>query len=153
MRGLDTSVPHPARIYDYWLGGKDNFAADREAAERILTVMPFMRELSRANRLFLATAVHHLVQTGVRQFLDIGTGLPAANNTHEVAQRVAPDARVVYVDNDRSKSGCSHAWLSRLSRVRACASARVGGHVRGVRRDDETTGLGRLARRQESSAT
>ncbi len=100
ISGLDTSVPHPARIYDYWLGGKDNFAADREAAEQILAVMPFMRELSRANRLFLATAVHYLVQAGIRQFLDIGTGLPAANNTHEVAQQAAPDARIVYVDND-----------------------------------------------------
>jgi hypothetical protein len=99
-RGFDTSVPHPARIYDYWLGGKDNFAADRQAAEQILAVMPFMRELSRANRMFLATAVHYLVQAGVRQFLDIGTGLPAANNTHEVAQREAKDARIVYVDND-----------------------------------------------------
>jgi hypothetical protein len=100
IRGFDPSIPHPARIYDYWLGGKDHFPADREAAEQILAVMPFMRELSRANRLFLATAVRYLVQAGVRQFLDIGTGLPAANNTHEVAQRAAPDARIVYVDND-----------------------------------------------------
>ena len=100
MSRFDTSVPHPARIYDYWLGGKDNFAADREAAEQILAVAPFMRENSRANRLFLATAVHYLVQAGIRQFLDIGTGLPAANNTHQVAQQAAPDARIVYVDND-----------------------------------------------------
>jgi hypothetical protein len=100
VRGLDTSIAHPARIYDYLLGGKDNFAADREAAERLLAVAPFAREQSRANRLFLGTAVHYLVRAGVRQFLDIGTGLPAANNTHEVAQRDAPDARIVYVDND-----------------------------------------------------
>jgi hypothetical protein len=108
VRGLDTSVAHPARVYDYLLGGKDNFAADREAAERLLSVVPFMRKQSRANRLFLGTAVHYLVRAGVRQFLDIGTGLPAANNTHEVAQRDAPDARIVYVDNDRCKSGCAH---------------------------------------------
>jgi hypothetical protein len=100
VRGLDTSVAHPARVYDYLLGGKDNFAADREAGERLLTVVPFIREQARANRLFLGTAVHYLVRAGVRQFLDIGTGLPAANNTHEVAQRNAPDARIVYVDND-----------------------------------------------------
>ena len=100
VRGLDTSVAHPARVYDYLLGGKDNFAADREAAERLLSVVPFIRKQSRANRLFLGAAVHYLVRAGVRQFLDIGTGLPAANNTHEVAQRDAPDARIVYVDND-----------------------------------------------------
>jgi len=100
IHGIDTTTAHPARIYDYWLGGENNFAADRDAAERILAVMPFMRELSRANRLFLASAVRYLVQSGIRQFLDIGSGLPAANSTHEVAQRVAPDARIVYVDND-----------------------------------------------------
>jgi hypothetical protein len=98
--GFDISVPHPARIYDYWLGGKDNFAADREAAEQIHAVMPFMRELSRANRRFLVNAVVYLVRAGIRQFLDIGTGLPAANGIHEVAQAIAPDSRVVYVDND-----------------------------------------------------
>jgi len=112
FRGFDTSVPHPARIYDYWLGGKDNFAADRQAAEQILAAMPFMRELSRANRMFLATAVHYLVQAGVRQFLDIGTGLPAANNTHEVAQREAKDARIVYVDNDPIVLSHAQALLS-----------------------------------------
>jgi S-adenosyl methyltransferase len=100
IRRLDTSVAHPARVYDYWLGGKDNFAADRETAERILTLMPSTRESARANRLFLAAVVHYVVQAGIRQFLDIGTGLPAASNTHEVAQQAAPEARVVYVDND-----------------------------------------------------
>jgi hypothetical protein len=99
--GLDTSVAHPARVWDYLLGGKDNFAADREAAEKVLEVMPIMGRVARAGRAFLATAVHHLAaDLGVRQFLDIGTGLPTANNTHEVAQRTAPDSRVVYVDND-----------------------------------------------------
>jgi SAM-dependent methyltransferase len=98
---LNTSVPHIARIYDYWLGGKDNFAVDRQAAEEALAAMPTLAANARANRAFLGRAVHHLAaEAGIRQFLDIGTGLPAANNTHEVAQRAARDARIVYVDND-----------------------------------------------------
>jgi hypothetical protein len=98
---IDTSVAHPARVYDYWLGGKDNFAADREAAERVLAVTPGLRERVRANRGFLARATRYLAaEAGIRQFLDIGTGIPAGNNTHEVAQAVAPDSRIVYVDND-----------------------------------------------------
>src|SRR5215475_9620416 len=98
---IDTSVAHPARVYDYWLGGKDNFAADREAGDRVLAVTPGLRERVRANRAFLVRAVRYLAtEAGIRQFLDIGTGIPSANNTHEVAQRAAPDARVVYVDND-----------------------------------------------------
>src|SRR6266478_5103861 len=98
---LDTSVAHPARVYDYWLGGTDNFAADREAAERVLAVAPGLRYRVRANRAFLGRATRYLAaEAGIRQFLDIGTGIPAAGNTHEVAQRAAPDARVVYVDND-----------------------------------------------------
>ena len=101
VSGLDTSVAHPARVYDYWLGGKDNFAADREAAERVLAVAPGLRYRVRANRAFLGRASRYLAaEAGIRQFLDIGTGIPAADNTHEVAQRAAPDARVVYVDND-----------------------------------------------------
>ncbi len=99
--GIDTSVAHPARVYDYWLGGKDNFAADREAAERVLAVTPGLRFRVQANRAFLARAVRYLAgEAGIRQFLDIGTGIPSASNTHEVAQAVAPDARVVCVDND-----------------------------------------------------
>jgi hypothetical protein len=99
--GINTSVAHPARVYDYWLGGKDNFAADREAAERVLAATPGLRFRVRANRAFLARAVRYLAgEAGIRQFLDIGTGIPAANNTHEVAQAVAPECRVVYVDND-----------------------------------------------------
>jgi O-methyltransferase involved in polyketide biosynthesis len=94
-------VAHPARIYDYWLGGKDNFAADRIAAEEVLTLMPVMAQVARSVRMFLAAVVHHLAaDAGIRQFLDIGTGLPTVNNTHEVAQRAAPGARIVYVDND-----------------------------------------------------
>jgi len=101
IAGLDTSVAHPARVYDYWLGGKDNFAADREAAERVLAVTPGLRFRVRANRAFLGRVTRFLAaEAGIRQFLDIGTGIPTAENTHEVAQRAAPDARVVYVDND-----------------------------------------------------
>jgi len=98
---IDTTVAHPARVYDYWLGGKDNFAADREAAERVLAVTPGLRFRVQANRAFLARVVRYLAaEAGIRQFLDIGTGIPSANNTHEVAQAVAPDSRIVYVDND-----------------------------------------------------
>jgi predicted O-methyltransferase YrrM len=107
---IDTSVAHPARVYDYWLGGSNNFPADREAAERVLAATPGLRSRVRANLAFLARAVRYLAaEAGIRQFLDIGTGIPAANNTHEVAQAVAPDARIVYVDNDRCKSGCAQA--------------------------------------------
>ncbi len=98
---FDTSVAHAARVYDYWLGGKDNFAADREAAEKALEVYPDIVWAARANRAFLARAVRYLVETaGIRQFLDVGTGIPTANNTHEVAQAAAPECRVVYVDHD-----------------------------------------------------
>jgi hypothetical protein len=98
---LDTSVPHIARVYDYWLGGKDNFEADRVVAEQVIATLPDIRLSVRAQRAFLGRAVHFLAaEAGIRQFLDIGTGLPSANNTHEVAQRVAPESRVVYVDND-----------------------------------------------------
>jgi len=101
IANIDTSVAHPARVYDYWLGGKDNFAADREAAERVLAVTPGLRFRVRANRAFLARAVRYLAgEAGIRQFLDVGTGIPAANNTHEVAQAAAPDSKIVYVDND-----------------------------------------------------
>ena len=98
---LDTSTAHPARVYDYWLGGKDNFAADREAGEQALKAYPQLAEAVRSNRAFLVRAVGFLTgPAGVRQFLDIGTGIPSAENTHEVAQREAPDSRIVYVDND-----------------------------------------------------
>jgi hypothetical protein len=98
---VDTTVAHIARVYDYWLGGKDNFAADRIAAQRVIAAYPDIVRSARGNRAFLGRAVRYLVrEAGVRQFLDIGTGLPAANNTHEVAQGVAPECRVVYVDND-----------------------------------------------------
>jgi len=98
---IDTSMAHPARVYDYWLGGKDNFAADREAAELALQAYPELAKAVQANRAFLARAVRYLTgAAGIRQFLDVGTGIPAASNTHQVAQREAPDSRIVYVDND-----------------------------------------------------
>ena len=98
---LDTSVPHIARVYDYWLGGKDNFAVDREAAEQVIEAYPGILRDVRAQRAFLSNAVSYLAGVaGIRQFLDIGTGIPTANNTHEVAQDVEPGCRVVYVDND-----------------------------------------------------
>lgn len=98
---FDISVAHQARIYDYWLGGKDNFAADRKAAEEAIAAYPTVVTGARANRQFLVRAVRHLaVDVGIRQFLDVGTGIPSANNTHEVAQAAAPESRVVYVDYD-----------------------------------------------------
>jgi hypothetical protein len=99
--GFDARVAHPARVYDYWLGGKDNFAADRIAGEETIAAYPAIRASARANRAFLARSVRYLAaEAGIRQFLDIGTGLPTASNTHEVAQSVAPESRIVYVDND-----------------------------------------------------
>jgi len=98
---LRTDVAHSARIYDYLLGGKDNFAADRQAAEAIVAATPNMPVSMRANRNFMARVVHVIAaELGIRQFLDVGTGLPTTPNLHEVAQRVAPESRVVYVDND-----------------------------------------------------
>ena len=107
---IDTSKPHAARMYDYLLGGKDHFAVDRETAEKAIQAIPTGRTAARENRAFLGRAVRYLAaEAGIRQFLDIGTGLPSANNVHEVAQAVAPQSRVVYADNDRVQSGCSHA--------------------------------------------
>jgi trans-aconitate methyltransferase len=98
---FDTGVAHIARVYDYWLGGKDNYAADRAAGDEALEAYPNLVFSVRANRAFLARTVRYLVEeAGIRQFLDIGTGIPTANNTHQVAQSVAPECRVVYVDND-----------------------------------------------------
>jgi hypothetical protein len=98
---VDTSVAHSARVHNYWLGGKDNFAADRAAGDAVLDAYPGIVMSVRANRAFLARAVRFLTEeAGIRQFLDIGTGIPASNNTHEVAQHAAPECRVVYVDYD-----------------------------------------------------
>ena len=98
---FDPSVPHPARVYAYWLGGKDHYPADRQAAEEVIRRRPQVVAGARANRAFLSRVVRYLAgECGIRQFLDIGTGLPAPDNTHEVAQAIAPESRVVYVDND-----------------------------------------------------
>ena len=98
---LDTTVAHSPRIWNYWLGGKDNFAVDREVGDQIRAMNPAIVDIALADRAFLRRAVQYLAgEVGIRQFLDIGTGLPTADNTHEVAQRVAPESRIVYVDND-----------------------------------------------------
>jgi hypothetical protein len=117
----DTTVAHPARVYNYWLGGKDNFEADRVVGEQTKAAYPEIVSGVRAQRAFLASAVRYLVaQRGVRQFLDVGTGLPAAENTHEVAQSLAPDSRVVYVDNDPMVLAHARALLT-SSPEGACA--------------------------------
>ncbi len=98
---LDTSVPHSARVWNYWLGGKDNYQADRMVGDQVMAMFPDIARIARLQRSFLARAVHYLVgEAGIRQFLDIGTGLPTASNTHQVAQAIAPESRIVYVDND-----------------------------------------------------
>jgi O-methyltransferase involved in polyketide biosynthesis len=98
---IDTTIPHSARIWNYWLGGKDNFAVDREAGDQYRQVFPGVVDVARASRAFLTRTVLYLAgEAGVRQFLDIGTGLPTVDNTHQIAQRVAPESRIVYVDND-----------------------------------------------------
>jgi O-methyltransferase involved in polyketide biosynthesis len=98
---FDSTVAHPARVYDYWLGGKDNYAADRAAGDQVIEANPSVPDGVRANRAFLRRAVRYLAgEAGIRQFLDIGSGLPTNENTHEVAQQIAPDARIVYVDSD-----------------------------------------------------
>lgn len=120
MPDFDTRVPHNARVYNYLLGGKDNFAADREAGERFMAVFPGVVRSVRANRTFLARAVRFLAGVGIRQFLDIGTGIPAAGNTHQVAQAIAPDSHVVYVDNDPIVLSHAQALL-KSTREGACA--------------------------------
>jgi hypothetical protein len=98
---IDTTVPHSARIWNYWLGGKDNYAVDRAAGDGYAKVFPGIVDVARASRAFLTRSIRYLAQeAGIRQFLDVGTGLPTADNTHQVAQRIAPEARIVYVDND-----------------------------------------------------
>ena len=128
---IDVTKPHPARMYDYFLGGKDNFAADRTVAAQVLDSWGSVRTAVRENRAFLGRAVRYLAgEAGISQFLDIGTGLPSANNVHEVAQAINPGARVVYADNDRCKSGCAHAcqagWSERGS-APACVRRRPCG--------------------------
>ncbi|MEV5882752.1 SAM-dependent methyltransferase [Streptomyces sp. NPDC052020] len=110
---IDTTKPHSARFWNYFVGGKDHYEIDRELGDRIKKICPGLVDVAVASRLFLGRAVRHLAAVeGVRQFLDIGTGLPTADNTHEVAQRVAPDARIVYVDNDPIVLAHAHALLT-----------------------------------------
>jgi hypothetical protein len=100
--GIDVSVSRSARVWNYWLGGKDNYPVDQEAGDQFAAILPSIVDIARAQRAFLVRAVRYLAgEVGIRQFLDVGTGLPTANNTHEVAQATAPASRVVYVDNDR----------------------------------------------------
>jgi hypothetical protein len=98
---IDSSVPHSARVWNYWLGGKDNYAPDRMVGDQVMAMFPDITKLARADRAFLRRAVTYLVRdAGIRQFLDVGTGLPTADNTHQVAQSIARESRIVYVDND-----------------------------------------------------
>jgi len=98
---IDTTVPHSARIWNYWLGGKDNYEVDRLAGDQFSGIYPGIVDIARADRAFLGRVIRYVAgEAGVRQFLDVGTGLPTADNTHQVAQRVAPESRIVYVDND-----------------------------------------------------
>ncbi|MEV1167669.1 SAM-dependent methyltransferase [Nonomuraea sp. NPDC049784] len=98
---IDTSKPHQARVWNHWLGGKDNYPVDRQLAEKLRDIYPGMEDIARHSRVFLGRAVRYLAgKAGIRQFLDVGTGLPTVDHTHEVAQRVDPASRVVYVDND-----------------------------------------------------
>jgi len=114
---FDTSVAHPARVYDYLLGGKENYQADREAAEGIMAISPNVLPSVQANRAFLRRAVQYLTaEAGIRQFLDIGTGLPTAENTHQVVQGIAPESRVVYVDNDPIVLAHARALLARIKK-------------------------------------
>jgi hypothetical protein len=117
---LDTSTAHSARVWNYLLGGKDNFAADREAGEMILQMFPDIAHVARVQRRFLGRAVRYLAaDAGIRQFLDIGTGLPTADNTHQIAQQVAPESRVVYVDNDPISRVADSVTLVTPPRARA----------------------------------
>jgi len=101
VKEIDPSVPHSARVWNYWLGGKENFPADRKVGDEVRAIYPGVVDIARQSRGFLGRAVRFLAgEAGIRQFLDIGTGLPTVDNTHEVAQRIAPECRIVYVDND-----------------------------------------------------
>jgi O-methyltransferase involved in polyketide biosynthesis len=114
-QGIDVNVPNAARMYDYYLGGDNNFPADRETAERVLRTAPWIRATALENRAMMGRAVRALAADGLRQFIDVGAGLPTRGNVHEMAQTVTPDARVVYVDNDPIVLGHNRALLSRVS--------------------------------------
>jgi SAM-dependent methyltransferase len=114
---LDTSVPNVARMYDYMLGGRENFQADRDAVDGILRALPEVRETVRDNRAFLRRAVRYLAEQGVSQFLDVGSGLPTQDNVHEIARETSPDARVAYVDRDPLVVSHGNALLAKSERV------------------------------------
>lgn len=116
---VDTRIPNPARVYDYWLDGDHNFQADRELAEKIIGIMPGIRDASRLNRAFLRRAVAFMVDAGIRQFLDIGSGIPTVGNLHEIAQQADPECRVVYVDKDPVAVAHSRLLLSGNDRTAA----------------------------------
>jgi O-methyltransferase involved in polyketide biosynthesis len=143
---FDASRPSVARIYDYWLGGKDNFAADREEAERVLAVYPPLVQMVRENRLFLSRSVSWLASEGIRQFLDIGSGLPTSHNTHEVAQAVDPGCRVAYVDSDPVVLSHGNALL------RGDGVAIVAGDLREPKEIIESTAVRELIRPDEPTA-
>jgi hypothetical protein len=140
---LDVTKPNIARVWDYWLGGKDNFAADRELAEKMLEVHPVSAQMARENREFLGRAVGHVATAGVRQFIDVGAGLPTALNTHDIAQGVDVEAKVAYVDNDEMVISHARSLLVTSPRVIA-----VPGDMLSPERilaDEKLTGLINLA--------
>ncbi len=142
--GIDVTVPSVARMYDYYLGGKDNFAADREAADKIIALIPGARDGARRNREFLGRAVRFAAESGIRQFLDIGAGLPTQQNVHQVAQGVAPESRIVYVDNDPIVLAHGRALLADNDRTTV-----VAGDLRdpdAILADPQVTGLLDLSR-------
>jgi hypothetical protein len=104
---IDATVPHSARIWNYWLGGKDNYEVDRMVGDQVAQLFPGIRDSARVSRAYLNRVIRYLTaEAGIRQFLDVGTGLPTVDNTHEVAQRIAPESRIVYVDNDPLGGWC-----------------------------------------------
>jgi S-adenosyl methyltransferase len=121
MQPFDTAKPNVARVWDYWLGGKDNFAADRELAQKMLELYPLSAQMARENRQFLGRAVGYVADQGIRQFIDVGAGLPTAVNTHDVACRAAPGAKVAYVDNDPVVLAHAQALLATAPGVIALA--------------------------------
>jgi hypothetical protein len=142
--GIRVDIPHPARVYDYMLGGHDHFAADRQMAEVGLRHMPEMRVSSRENRAFLVRAVRFLRDVGIRQFLDIGTGLPTSPATHEVAQEGVYGARVVYVDNDPVVFRLAHGQLADDERIALIPADLPGPDARGVGQAWTYCGIARI---------
>src|SRR5258708_4863015 len=117
--GVNPAIPSPARMYDYYLGGKDNYAADRAAAEKALSVVPSGRQTARANRYFMMRAVVLMADQGIRQFIDLGTGIPTSPSVHELARAIQPNARVLYVDNDAVVTVHNRALLVKDENINA----------------------------------